>query len=103
MRAASPATTIITATAFPPKCIRMTIMNAQVNATPAVMNHPPMTESTPVTLNTALSRLHARSASEEPMATMNVTYVVERGSLSDVPSAMSREATTRLVEALTRS
>ncbi len=48
--------------------------SAQVmNATPAVMNQPPMTLSTPVTRNTALSRLQARSARLEPMATMNVT------------------------------
>ena len=58
-----------------------------MKATPAVMNHPPMTLSTPVILNTALSLLHALSASDEPMATMNVTYVVERGSFSDVPMA----------------
>ena len=31
--------------------------------------------------NTALSRLHARSDSDVPMATMNVTKVVERGEL----------------------
>ena len=44
-----------------------------VNAAPAVMNHPPMTLRIPVTRNTALSRLHARSASDVPIATMNVT------------------------------
>ena len=65
--------TMMTATMFPPKCIRRAIMNALANATPAVTNQPPMTESTPVTLNTALSRLHALSARDEPIATMKVT------------------------------
>ena len=44
-----------------------------MKATPAVMNHPPMTEMTPVMRNTALSRVHALSASDEPIATMKVT------------------------------
>ena len=44
-----------------------------MKATPAVINQPPMTLSTPVTRNTALSRLQARSARLEPIATMNVT------------------------------
>ena len=57
----------------PPKYIDMHTMAHTANATPAVMNHPPMTDKTPVTRNTALSRLHARSASDEPMATMKVT------------------------------
>ena len=78
-------------------------MNAPANATPAVTNQPPITESIPVTRNTALSRLHARSASEVDMATMNVMYVVERGSFREVPRAMSIEATMRFTEALTRS
>ena len=34
---------------------------------------------------------------------MNVTYVVERGNLSDVPNAMSRPASTRFTDARTRS
>ena len=45
----------------------------KMNATPAVMNQPPMTDSTPVMRNTALSRPHARSASDVPIATMKVT------------------------------
>ena len=44
-----------------------------VNATPAVMSQPPITVRTPVIRNTALSRLQARSARLEPMATMKVT------------------------------
>ncbi|CDA42478.1 unknown [Prevotella sp. CAG:5226] len=70
-----------------------------VNATPAVMNQPPITVSTPVMRNTAVSRPQARSANDEPMATMKVTNVVERGNLSEVPSAMSNDDTTRLTEA----
>ena len=57
----------------PPKYIVMHTMAQAAKATPAVMNHPPMTESTPVTRNTALSRLQARSASDVPIATMKVT------------------------------
>ena len=50
------------------------VTNAQAEkAIPAVRNHPPMTFSTPVMRNTALSRDHARSAKEDPMATMKVT------------------------------
>ena len=64
-----------------PRCIRHTTMPEPINATPAVINHPPITEITPVILNTALSRPHARSASEVPIATMKVTKVVESGSL----------------------
>ena len=70
-----------------------------VKATPAVMNQPPITVSTPVMRNTALSRPQARSDNDEPMATIKVTNVVERGSLSEVPKAMSKEDTTKLVEA----
>ena len=44
-----------------------------MKAAPAVINHPPMTLSTPVIRNTALSLLHALSARLEPIATMNVT------------------------------
>ena len=44
-----------------------------MKATPAVINQPPMTLSTPVTRKTALSRLQARSARLVPMATMKVT------------------------------
>ena len=44
-----------------------------MNAMPAVINQPPMTDSTPVMRNTALSRPHARSASDVPIATMKVT------------------------------
>ena len=44
-----------------------------MKAAPAVINHPPMTLSTPVIRTTALSLLHALSARLEPIATMNVT------------------------------
>ena len=62
-----------TMTAIPPKCIIAQTMAQVAKATPAVTNHPPITDITPVTRNTALSRLHARSAKELPIATMNVT------------------------------
>ena len=95
--------TMITVTTVPPKYIRSAMKNALMNAMAAVMNHPPMTDSTPVILNTALSLLQALSARDVPIATMNVTYVVERGSLRDVPRAIRREATTRFTDALTTS
>ena len=53
---------------------------------------------TPVIRNTALSRPHARSASDVPMATIKVTNVVERGSFSDVPRAIKAPASTRFTE-----
>ena len=74
-----------------------------MNAAPAVRNQPPITDTTPVMRNTALSRLQARSESEVPMATMKVTKVVDRGSLSEVPMAMRAPARTRLTEPRTRS
>ena len=52
-----------------------------VNAVNAVRNHPAITFSTPATRYTALSEPQARSASEVPIATINVTYVVDKGSL----------------------
>ena len=57
----------------PPKWITIATKKQMVNAAPAVMNQPPITLSTPVIRNTAESRPQARSASEVPMATMNVT------------------------------
>ena len=42
-------------------------------AAPAVMNQPPITDNTPVIRNTALSRPQARSAKDEPIATMKAT------------------------------
>ncbi len=74
-----------------------------MKATPAVINHPPITETTPVTRNTALSRLQARSASEVPIATIKVTKVVDSGSFMDVPKAMSMLAIMRLTPPRTRS
>ena len=90
-------------TGTPPRCMRHTTSPAPRKATPAVINQPPMTEMTPVTRNTALSRPQALSASEVPMATMNVTNVVESGSLSEVPTAMRMPASMRLTEPRTRS
>ena len=62
-----------------------------------------MTEMMPVMRNTALSRPHARSASDVPMATMKVTKVVESGSFMDVPMAISAPASTRFTEPRMRS
>ena len=76
---------------------------ANVKAAPAVIIHPPITDITPVMRNTALSLLQALSARDEPIATMKVTYVVDRGSFIEVPSATSKPASTRLTEALIRS
>lgn len=76
---------------------------APMKATPAVRNHPPITDITPVMRKTALSRPQARSANEVPMATIKVTNVVERGSLSDVPRAIRAPASTRLTDPRIRS
>ena len=103
MMAKMPAATMRTMTMMPPKFMAVATKKARVKATPAVMNQPPMTVSTPVMRKTALSLLQARSESEEPMATMKVTKVVESGNLSVVPSAIKREATQRLTEARQRS
>ena len=56
-----------------PKNIAFVMQKQMRNATPAVMNHPPITESTPVILKTALSRVQAMSAREAPIATIKVT------------------------------
>ncbi len=92
---------IITGT--PPRCMRHTTIPAPMNATPAVMNQPPITEMTPVMRNTALSRPQALSASDVPIATMNVTNVVESGSFIDVPQAISIPAIIRFTAPRTRS
>ena len=57
----------------PPSDMANATKKQRINAAPAVMNHPPMTEITPVIRNTALSLPQALSASEEPIATMKVT------------------------------
>ncbi|GFI67544.1 hypothetical protein IMSAG192_01076 [Muribaculaceae bacterium] len=98
---ATMATSIMTGA--PPQCMRAAMMAAPMNATAAVINHPPITDITPVMRNTALSRLHARSDSDVPMATMNVTKVVERGSFMEVPAAISIPASMRLTEPRMRS
>ena len=67
------------------------------------MNQPPITLITPVTLNTALSRLQALSAKDEPIATINVTYVVDNGNLKFVPIVISIDASTRFTAARTTS
>ena len=87
----------------PPKCMMRQTMAQAAKATPAVINHPPITLNTPVTRNTALSRLQALSASEEPIATIKVTYVVESGNFRLVPMVMSILANTRFTAARTTS
>ena len=57
----------------PPKFIVAAMMIAMMKAAPAVMNQPPITDITPVRRPTALSRPQARSAREDPIATMKVT------------------------------
>ena len=74
-----------------------------MNAQNAVKNHPPITVITPLTLKTADSRPHALSANEVPMATINVTYVVESGSYSDVAKEIKLAATVQFTEALSKS
>ena len=49
------------------------VLAQAVKAVSAVRNQPPMTVMTPETRYTALSRSHAPSAKEDPMATMKVT------------------------------
>ncbi len=68
VRSSSP----ITAKTFP-QLISKASRKAAVNAQNAVKNHPPITVTTPDTLNTALSLPQAPSARDVPMATMNVT------------------------------
>ena len=82
----------------------MAVTSAQiVKATKAVMNHPPITDSIPVIRYTALSRPQARSASEEPIATIKVTYVVESGNFIVVPIMINKPESTRLTAARTIS
>src|SRR5574344_1706985 len=70
---------------------------------PAVINHPPITEMTPVTLNTALSLLQALSAKLEPIATIKVTSAVERGNLKVGPSVRSMDERTSGAAARTKA
>jgi hypothetical protein len=63
------------------KYITLAIMKAKVNAQKAVRNQPVITLTTPFTLYTALSLPQALSANAAHIATIKVTYVVERGSL----------------------
>jgi hypothetical protein len=56
-------------------------VKARKNHPMAVMNHPKITWITQLTRSTALSRPQALSANAAPIPTINVTYVVERGSL----------------------
>ena len=64
---------MMSATTVPPYISASPTRYAMMNAPNPVMNQPAMTVITPVILYTALSRPHARSASEVPIATMNVT------------------------------
>ncbi len=88
---------------LPPKYIKYAKIPAAVNALNAVKNHPPITLSTPATRYTALSAPHARSAREVPIATINVTYVVDNGNLRPVAIEISTLATTRFTAARTIS
>jgi hypothetical protein len=54
---------------------------AKVKAQNAVRNQPVITLTTPFTLYTALSLPQALSAKAAHIATIKVTYVVDRGSL----------------------
>src|SRR5690606_30320016 len=62
-----------------------------------------ITVSTPVIRYTADSRPHAPSAKELAIATMNITYVVESGSLYEVPTVISILATIRFIDARNKS
>ncbi len=86
-----------------PKNIRQVSRKHTMKAAPAVVNHPPMTDNTPVMRNTALWRLQARSAKLVPIATMKVTYVVDKGRRRLVPMATRSPAKTRLTAARTWS
>ena len=57
------------------------ITRAAVNAINAVRIHEPSTFKTPATRYTALSLPQALSPKDVPMATINVTYVVDNGNL----------------------
>ena len=88
-------------------CILRFMRNATkadtTNALNAVKNQPPITLRTPATLYTALSAPQARSAKELPIATINVTYVVDKGSLYEVAIEIKTAATIKLTAALTKS
>ena len=72
-----------------------------VKAQMPVKNHPAITVITPEILYTALSRSQAPSANEDPIATMKVTYVVDKGSFSEVADEIKTAAITKLTEART--
>ncbi len=57
----------------PPYINARPMTKAMTNAPRPVMNHPMTTVTTPEMRYTAVSRPHARSASDEPIATMKVT------------------------------
>src|SRR5690606_23759543 len=82
-----------------PLLITYTTIPQVINAINAVKNQPEITVNTPVIRYTALSRPHAPSANELAIATINVTYVVERGSLNEVPIVISILATIRFRDA----
>ncbi len=86
-------------TTFPPYVNNNPIPKAIKNPPNAVMNHPLTTVITPEIRYTALSRPQARSASDDPIATINPTYVVDKGSLNAVASAISPAALVRLTVA----
>ena len=57
----------------PPHMSTEPMQNDSMKPMMAVRNQPIITTMTPVTRYTALSRPHARSASDEPIDTMNTT------------------------------
>src|SRR6056297_2053407 len=91
-----------TITIMPPKEMSDATINAAVKALNAVRNHPPTIVNTPVILYTALSLPQAPSLKDVPIATINVTYVVDRGSLNEVAIEIRILATTRFTDALTK-
>lgn len=62
-----------TETTSPPLSTRVAAIAAATNAEKAVTNQPEITVITPDTRYTAVSRSQARSANDDPIATMKVT------------------------------
>ena len=80
--------------------IRKTTTPEAKKAPKAVKNQPPITLTTPATRYTALSLPQALSASEVPIATIKVTYVVDKGNFIAVAIEIKIPATIRLTDAL---
>jgi hypothetical protein len=88
---------------LPPNQIAVATNAVMRNALIAVINHHQIIVKTPVTRYTAVSRHHTQSASAVPIATIKVTYVVDKGSFIDVANAIKILATVRLTDARIRS